>query len=68
MSTKVMFHGCVQGFQDDKYGVQQRVFNQMQSGVSANIIKWRCTACGGTVETMKKKVATVLEKGSDEVV
>ena len=39
--TKILKCGCVQKFQDKKYGKNKRVFNHC-----TKLDKWRCTVCG----------------------
>ncbi len=37
-TTKIIFCGCPQPFQNKRYGAQMRVYNRTSSG-------WRCTSC-----------------------
>jgi len=38
-TTKIIFCGCPQQYQNKRYGAQMRVHNRTQNG-------WRCTGCG----------------------
>ncbi len=42
--TKVQFCGCVNEYQDKKFGKQQRLFNKCAG--TATKSDWRCTSCG----------------------
>jgi hypothetical protein len=42
MATKIMACNCKHAFQNERYGIGQRVFNSM---VSDNSFMYRCTVC-----------------------
>lgn len=43
--TSIGFHGCYSPYQDERYGMNQRVFNTMKGDASKDR-KQRCVVCG----------------------
>lgn len=46
--TKEMQCTCKSEFQDERYGKNIRVFNEMKSGSKS--LGWRCTVCGKEIK------------------
>ena len=48
MTTKILKHDCTSMFQDNTYGLGNRVFNKAKDD------NWRCTVCGGLIQIKPK--------------